>query len=407
VEHEVDGSVAFDPLEEGFTDSPYPQYHRLRAHDPVHRSELLQGWVLTRYDDVVSILRDPDVSVELQNATSTPFVDAERRRAEDASRRPNTIVLRDDPDHARLRRLMQPPFGLRAIERLREMIAGRVTEALDRLGDRTRFDVIEDFAYPLPVGVFCEMFGVPEEDSPKFRAWTTSVARNLDPVMTDDERRARMRDHDAMYEYLDELVAEKRKHPGDDILTSLVHAEEDGDRMSPDELIPQVVTLYVAGHEPTTALIGVGVLALLERPDQRERLRAEPELIGNAVAEFLRYDGPNQFVRRIAIRPMTFGDVTIPTGDVIYVGVGAANRDPAHWGDDADEVRIDRPDAVQHLQFGSGIHSCLGSHLARLQAEVALSELLDRYPMLRLDGAPVWSPRMVIRGLQSLPVAVG
>jgi cytochrome P450 len=398
--------VEFDPLEDGFAISPFEQYRRLRTHDPVHRSALLHGWVLTRYDDVVTLLRDPKISVELANATSNPVVENERLRQDEVHRRPTTLVLRDDPDHARLRRLMQAPFGPRAIDGLRAMIVERVGRSIDDLGSRDQVDVITDFAYPLPVGVFCEMFGVPEEDSPRFRAWTASVARNLDPVMSDEERRACMHDHDDMYTYLESLVEEKRRHPGDDILTSLVHAEADGDRMSADELIPQVVTLYVAGHEPTTALIGGGLLALLRNPAQMAMLRGDHELIGNAVAEFLRYDGPNQFVRRIATEPISMGGRTIDTGDVIYAGIGAANRDPARWGDDADEVHIDRVDASHHLQFGSGVHNCLGTHLARLQAEVALVALLDRYPSIELTGEPTWSPRMVIRGLQSLPVSV-
>jgi cytochrome P450 len=398
--------VEFNPLEAGFTTSPYEQYARLRELDPVHHSELLQGWVLTRYDDVVAILRDPTISSELSNAGSNPVVDAERTRYDDMARSPNTLVLKDDPDHARLRRLMQPPFKARAIGELRSMIEGHVARAIEQLGDRDRFDLIADFAYPLPVTIFCELFGVADEDLPQYRAWTASVARNLDPVMTDEERMVCMRDHDEMYDHLELLVEEKRRQPGDDILTSLVHAEEDGDRLSADELIPQVVTLYVAGHEPTAAVIGSGVLDLINRPEQMKVLRADRTLLGNAVTEFLRYDGPNQFVRRIAMRPIELGGKTIPPGDVIYVGVGAANRDPAHWGDDADEVRVDRPDAAQHLQFGSGIHSCLGSHLARLQAEVAIGALLDRYETLELDGEPTWNPRMVIRGLQSLPVRV-
>lgn len=397
--------VVFNPLEEGYNESPYEHYARLREHDPVHYSPLLEGWVLTRHDDVASVLRDPTISVELANAQPTSLVVGEQARMAELGHEPTTLVLRDDPDHARLRRLMQQPFSPRAIDGLREMISRRVHDALDELIPRHRMDVIDDFAYPFPVGVFCEMFGVPEDETPQMREWTSKVARNLDPVMSVEERADCMQGHDDMYAFLEQLIEQKRTRPADDILTSLVHAEEDGDKLSRDELTTQVVTLYVAGHEPTTSLIGRGLLELLRRPDQMELLRAHPDLLGNAVLEFLRFDGPNQFVRRIATREMQLGDRTIEAGQVLFLCIGSANRDPERWGDDAGELDIRRADAGQHLQFGSGVHRCLGAHLARLQAELALGALLQRTATIELAGAPVWSPRMVIRGLQHLPVS--
>ncbi|HEX6569897.1 MAG TPA: cytochrome P450, partial [Acidimicrobiales bacterium] len=192
--------------------------------------------------------------------------------------------------------------------------------------------------------------------------------------------------------------------PADDMLTALVQAEEDGDRLTHDELVAQVVTLYVAGHEPTMALVGNGLLALLRQPDQLARLRDRPDLLPNAVNELARFDGPNQFVRRIAVQPMALGDRGVAAGDVLYLGIGAANHDPSRWPE-PDRVRVDRPDAAQHVQFGSGIHHCLGAHLARLQAEVALGALTLRLDDLALAGDPVWSERMVLRGLQRLPVS--
>jgi cytochrome P450 len=265
-------------------------------------------------------------------------------------------------------------------------------------------DVIGDFAYPLPVAVFNEMLGLPGEDAPRVRAWIAAVARMLDPVIDDEEHARLAAEMDEMYEYVAGQIDAKRADPRDDVLTALVLAEDGGDRMDREELVAQVVTLYVAGHEPTMALIGNGLLALLRQPDQLARLRDDPGLVPNAVHELLRYDGPNQFVRRIALRPLELGGRTIGAGDVIYLGVGAANRDPARWGPDADRVRVDRPDAPQHVQFGQGIHHCLGAHLARLQAEVALGALVARLDDLALAGDPVWSERMVLRSLQALPV---
>jgi cytochrome P450 len=208
-----------------------------------------------------------------------------------------------------------------------------------------------------------------------------------------------------MQNYLEEQVDEKRRKPSADIMTELVQAEEEGDRLTRDELVAQLVTLYVAGHEPTTSLIGTGMRALIQNPEQLARLEAEPSLWPNAVNEFLRWDGPNQFVRRIATSPIDLGGRTIEPGHIIYCGVGAANRDPKRWGDDVDEVRIDRPDAAHHLQFGMGVHSCLGAHLARLQAELALRALTTKLSDIAFDGSPVWSERMVLRGLQHLPIS--
>jgi cytochrome P450 len=399
-------SATFDPLEPGFLESPYEQYARLRAHDPVHWSELLEGWVVTRYDDVAALLRDPtsSTSVEIENANPTRLVVGERTRMREANREAHTLVLRDDPDHNRLRKLLQRPFGPRQIEGLRQMVRERVDAALAELAPRGAMDVIDDFAYPLPVGVFCEMFGIPDEDSPKVREWIGAVARNLDPVLSREEREHTQQLIDELYEYLDGQIDLKRAHPADDVMTQLVQPDADGDVMTRDELVAQIVTIYVAGHEPTTSLIGTGLLALLRHPDQLALLRAQPELLPNAIHELLRYDGPNQFVRRIALREMTLGERTVAAGDVLYVCVGAANRDPARWGD-PDTVRIDRSDAAHHLQFGAGIHTCVGTHLARLQAEIALGALVTGLDDVELAAEPAWSDRMVLRGLRSLGVA--
>jgi cytochrome P450 len=401
----VTATTTFDPFEPGFVESPYDQYARLRASDPVHWSDLLQGWVLTRYEDVAFILRDSTISVELDNAKASPVVQYERDRMAARGGKAETLVLRDDPDHARLRRLMQQPFGIRAIDRLRDMVRDRIDAALDELVPNGEMDVIGDFAYPLPVAVFCSMLGIPDEDSPKFREWTAAVARNLDPVISSEERDRCMALTDEMEAYLEEQIEEKKRNPADDIMTELVHAEEAGDRLSREELVAQLVTLYVAGHEPTTSLIGTGMRALIERPEQLDMLRSDPSLFPNAVNEFLRWDGPNQFVRRITTQPITLSGGVIDAGQIIYCGVGAANRDPDRWGDDVDEVHIDRPDAAHHLQFGMGVHSCLGAHFARLQAELALRALTSRLADIRLTAPPQFSERMVIRGLQSLPIA--
>ncbi|MGZ4694114.1 MAG: cytochrome P450 [Acidimicrobiales bacterium] len=398
----------FDPLDASYVSWPYDQYAALRDEDPVHWSELLWGWVVTRYDDVAAVLRDPSMSSDIGNATPTPIVELELAGLAEHVRASRTIVHLDDPDHSRVRRLMAEPFRVRQVSRLASLIEQRVTAELDDLRERRgtgeiSLDLIGDLAYPLPVDIFSEWLGVPEEANPQFRYWTSWVARSRD-VMSAAERDELYAALDGMYDYLAEQAEAKRRQPADDLLSYLVHAEDEDDRLSDDELMSQLITLYMAGHEPTAGLVGNGVLALLRHPDQLARLRAEPDLMRNTISELLRYDGPNQFVRRITTRPTVLGEVEVPAGAVLYVGLASANRDPRHWGPSAGTVLVDRPDADQHLQFGGGAHSCIGSHFARLQAQLFLTAILDRLDGLELDGEPVWSTRMFIRGLQCLPV---
>jgi cytochrome P450 len=405
--------ATFNPLAEGFVEWPYDQYRRLRSEDPVHRSELLHGYCVTRYADVNTILRDASVSSEIDKADPTPLTIDEIRRRDESALGGRTLVLLDDPDHAQLRKLVMQPFRPREVDSLRGLVEERVRARVDQLvaeQDRgvVELDLIEDFAYPLPVEIFCQMLGIPEEDHPIFRFWVNCIARSLDPVMGAEERRALTAHIDEMHRFLEELVADKRGRHDDDILSGLIHAEEDGQTLTHEELMAQIMTLYVAGHEPTAGLVGNGMLALLRHPDQWALLQSDRSHLRNAVSELLRYDGPNQFVRRVATRDMDFetpgGTATIPAGSVIYASPASANRDATRWGDTVDEVDITRPDAGQHLQFGGGIHACLGSHLARLQSEVMFTAVLDRFHGIELAGEPVWSTRMVIRGLNKLPV---
>jgi cytochrome P450 len=398
----------FDPFDPSFVDSPYETYAVLRDEDPVHWSELLWGWVVTRYDDVSRILTEPSMSSDITKATPNPLSELEIAGLATRARASSTIVHLDDPDHARVRKLMAEPFRVREVSKLGPLIDARVGAALDRLHERHGDDVVEldlvaELNYPLPVEIFSEWLGMPEESNPQFREWTSWVARSRDPMSL--EERDRLYDAlDSMYDYLAAMAAERRRAPTGDLLSYLVQAEEDGSVLSEDELMSQLITLYMAGHEPTAGLVGNAMLALLRQPDQLDPLRADPTLLRNAVLEMLRYDGPNQFVRRISTQPMGLGGREIPGGAVLYTGLASGNRDPRRWGPTADVVDVTRPDAKDHLQFGAGAHLCLGSHLARLQAERFLGAYLARLQDLELAGDPVWSTRMFIRGLSSLPV---
>jgi cytochrome P450 len=405
--------ATFDPLEDGFVAWPYDQYRRLRAEDPVHWSELLNAWVITRYDDVNAILRDPTVSVEIDKAEPTPNTRAEIERRNATTEGGRTLVLLDDPDHARLRKLVAKPFRPSEIERLAQLVHDRVDARVEELIARhgrdevVELDLVAEFLYPLPVEIFCEMLGIPQEDQPIFRVWVNCIARSLDPVMDADERDELVLRIIEMYAFLQDLVDTKRGSGDNDILTALIHAEEDGVALTREELIAQIMTLYVAGHEPTAGLVGNSVVALFRFPEQRALLEADRSMLRPAMTELLRYDGPNQFVRRVALRDMTFetprGNVTVPAGAVLYLSPASANHDEARWGPTVEEVDFTR-DASGHLQFGAGIHACLGLHLARLQAEVMFSAILDRFADIEPAGEPIWSTRMVIRGLQQLPV---
>lgn len=404
----VTGSPEFNPLDPAFIRSPYQQYAALRDTDWVHWSELLQGWVITRYDDVAAVLRDPTMSSDIRKATPTPVTELEIEGLEGRDRAKETIVHMDDPDHARVRRLMAAPFRVREVGRLAPLVDQRVSDALDRLHDQhgdgeTQLDLVAELAYPLPVEIFSAWLGMPEEANPQFRYWTSWVARSRDP-MPADERDEFFDALDAMHDYLAEQAESRRREPAGDLLSYLVTAEDDGGRLTHEQLMSQLVTLYMAGHEPTAGLVGNGILALLHHPEQMARLQAEPALIRNAVPELLRYDGPNQFVRRITTRQTVLDGADLPAGEVLYTALASANRDPRRWGDTADSVVVDRHDADQHLQFGAGAHACLGAHLARLQAQRLLQALLTRLKGLELAGEPTWSNRMFIRGLSSLPV---
>jgi cytochrome P450 len=397
--------VAFDPFEPGFDAWPYDQYRRLREHEPVHWSELLSGWVITRYDDVARVLRERAMSSDLDFAEPSPVVDLLRARATRRQGHGVSVVLVDDPEHARLRKVLQVPFTARRVEALRASVAARVDAAFDALVPKGAMELIADLAYPLPVSVFCEMLGIPEEEGERFRGWTAAVARSLDLVISEQDYDDCMALQAEMESYLSDVANAKRVQPGDDVVSALIDAEVDGERLTHGELVAQLVTLYVAGHEPTTALVGNGMAHLLANPDQLAALRADPERVPTAVHELLRYDGPNQFVRRIALEPVAIDGHTIEPGQVVYVGIGAANHDPARWGPDAEQLRVDRDDASQHVQFGGGVHHCLGAHLARMQAEVALTALVTRLPDLRLDGPVTWAGRSTLRSVSSVPLA--
>ena len=399
----------FDPFAPGFTDDPYPQYAALRAGAPAGRHPL-GFWLLTRYEDVSTLLR-ANMSVEDGKVTDQELIALrEELFGEQPARARNRSMLdRDPPDHTRLRRLVSKAFTPRAIEALRPRITGLVDEMLDaagRQGSGFQVDLVDALAFPLPFAVIGEMLGTPPADHERIRQLSGTVVRSLEPV-NDPATAAAIVEADAeLTQIAAEMIAWKRAHPAADLLTALINAEDDGDVLGDQELISQTLLLYIAGHETTVNLIAGGTLALLRHPDQLARLRSEPALTANAVEEMLRYDSPVQATRRITLEPTSFGGVTIPAGSFVMALLGSANRDEAVFGPDARELRLDRENARQHVSFGGGPHHCLGASLARMEASIALSRLVTRFPGLALDGEPTWNGRINLRGPAHLPVSL-
>jgi cytochrome P450 len=399
--------VIFNPFEAGFFDDPYRQYAALREHDPVHRSPL-EVWVLFRYDDIVGVLRDPSLSVQIDNAAPTARTRMFAEQAPgDVERGSHAILNIDPPDHTRLRRLVSKAFTPKMVQELRPRIRELVDDALDAMAARGRADLIGDLAFPLPFTVISEMLGMPDGNRDEVRGWSHTLTKTLDPILSPEEIEASLAAANKMMAHIEDVLAWKREHPADDLLSGLLAAEDEGDRLSQVELLDQVILLYIAGHETTVNLIGNATLALLRHPDQLAQLRSDPELDAGAVEELLRYDSPVQFSRRITTADLDVGGTTIPAGTFTLTCLGSANHDDARWGSTADELDITRPDANQHMSFGNGIHHCLGSSLARTEAQVAIGALVRRFPDLELAGEPERNGRVVLRGLESLPVTVG
>jgi cytochrome P450 len=400
--------VIFNPFEPGYFDDPYRQYAALRDRDPVHRSPL-EIWILFGYDDIVRVLRDQSLSVQVDNANPTTRMQmfAETAPAEAQERGAHAILNIDPPDHTRLRRLVSKAFTPKMVEGLRPRIEELVDDALDVMAARGEGDVIADLAFPLPFTVISEMLGMPDGNRDEVRGWSHTLTKTLDPILSPEEVQAALDASGHMVAHVQDVLAWKREHPADDVLSGLLAAEDEGDRLSEEELLDQVILLYIAGHETTVNLIGNATLALLGHPDQLARLRSDPTLDGGAVEELLRYDSPVQFSRRITLEDLDVDGTTVPAGSFVLTCLGSANRDPARWGPTADDLDVTRPDAGQHMSFGNGIHHCLGSSLARVEAQVAMGRLVRRFPGFELAGEPVRNGRVVLRGLESLPVTLG
>jgi cytochrome P450 len=396
-----------DPGADGFFDDPHAQLAALREHAAVHWSDAINSWVVTRYAEVHALSRDRSLLGSI--GTLDPAATLSGQASEVARRRclDKAMSRRDGEDHLRLRRLVAKVFTPKALSRWRDRADVIVEELLAEAADKGKIDVMSEFALPLPVRMISEMLGMPAADHGRLRDWSHTLTRALDPALAVAEDDAATAAGQAMFAYVGEVLAEKRKHPGDDILTALIEAEEAGDRLTTEEIQGNVMILYIAGHETTANLIGNGLTNLFRFPEQMDLLRADPGLDANAMEEMFRYDGPAQFTRRVNREPLEVEGTTIPAGSLLTLALGSANRDPRKWGPTADVIDVARPGANEHVGLGGGAHFCLGNGLARLEVRAALPALLRRFPRMQpADADPAWMHRITLRGVEALPVVL-
>jgi cytochrome P450 len=402
----ADNAPLFNPLAPEFIRNPYPHYDQLRRLEPVHLTA--HGmYLISRHADVSSVLRDKRFGKDFVTRSVRRY--GPKIMEEPVFRSMSHWMLQQDPpDHTRLRGLVVKAFTARRVEDMRPRIQAVVDQTLDRVIPLGKMDLIEDFAFRLPVTIICDMLGIPEEHRETFYNGTRDSGRILDPVPLSPAEIAQGNAANMMAQmYFQQLFELRRKQPGDDLTTQLVQAEEDGSKLTNEELTANVMLLFGAGHETTLNLIGNGLLALHRNPDQLALLKAKPELITNAIEEFLRYDSSVQMTGRVTLDEIDdLGPRKIPRGETVLCLLGSANRDPVAYPDQPDRLDITRPN-VRPLSFGGGIHFCLGAQLARIEAEIAISTLLRRLPDLRLDDAenPEWRPTFVLRGLKRLPAS--
>ena len=401
------GSIAsVDITDAKFKANPFPFYAQLRAEAPVFPVKLpmkQRAWLVTRYDDVLNVLKDERFAKDPHNALSPeqlkkrPWVPPMFKPLE------RNMLDLDSPDHTRLRALVHKAFTPRMVEQMRDQIQALANALLDRVEPNGSMDVVADFALPLPLTVIGRILGIPAADNQKFHRWTRtllSAERNWNLFVI-------LPSLMSFTGYLKKLIKERRAHPQDDLITALVQAKDGSDQLSEDEVLAMIFILLIAGHETTVNLIGSGSLALLEHPDQLAKLRSEPALIKTAIEELVRFVCPVETAtERYACEDITIAGTLIPRGELVLAVLGSANRDPNYF-DDPDSLDITRENN-KHLAFGQGVHYCLGASLSRLEGQIAIGTLVQRMPDLRLSIAPDqvrWRSGSILRGLEALPVS--
>lgn len=404
------GMARFDPLAPEVLSDPYPYYAWLRRHDPVHWGapgdpQSAGCWYVTRYDDVVAVLKDQRFGREVWRvlpAGAQPPHSEAHQAIVDISRQ--WMVLRDPPGHTRLRTLVQRVFTPRMIERLTPHMAGIVDELLDHAQPQGWMDAIADFGRPLAVIVIAELLGVPPADRLLFLPWTAALAAVIEFKQSDETQAQADQAITELNDYLRDIIAERRRHPREDLISALIQSEVEGEKIGEAEFLGTCTQLLFGGNEPVAHMIGNGLLALFRHPDQLERWRANPALTETAIDELMRYDSSVQMTFRYALEELTFNGRLMHPGELVAVALGSANRDAAQFSRPGQLDLTRTPN--RHMSLGVGIHYCLGAALSRAEGRVAFDTLLQRFPKLRLEAAPLhWNETVAVRGLQRLPVS--
>jgi cytochrome P450 len=401
----MNAPVIFNPFVPSYRRNPYLQLDRLRAAEPVHRSDALQAWILTRYEDVLRVLRDHETfSSDARNAGGQIAAAIAEQRSNSPLGDTRSVLASDPPEHTFLRGIVNRAFTPRSVEALRPRMQ-EITDGLLAAAPETgEWDLMAGLAQPLPVIVIAELLGIPPEDRVQFKAWSDRIALTTD-IMQSPETIESIRTATAeIIAYFEGHVADRRRQPREDLISALVSAENEGRRLTGAEVLAFAILLLVAGNETTTNLIGTGMRTLLAHPEALAALRADPDRIPAAIEEMLRYDSPVQGIVRFATRDTQIGDRAIAKGDVVMGMTGAANRDPDQFPEPA-TFDLARDDA-RHLAFGQGIHYCVGAPLARVEAAIAFRALLERWSSVGAAGDAEMGGTFLIRGPVRLPLAV-
>jgi cytochrome P450 len=400
-------TIDYRPDDPAFLADPFPLFRRMQDEDPCHWSPRLKAWVLTRYEDVRRVCVDREMSSDRLRPFFAALPPPEAQRIADIVRYLSLwMVFRDPPEHTRLRRLTSKVFHVKSMHAMRPRIEDLMRRLFETIGARREFDFIGEFAGPLPALVIMDMLGVPPSELARVKRLSDDMALFIGSSrMASDKYDIAQAATREMAQYFRDMIADRRRQANADLLSELVHLEDEGERLSDDELVATCILLLFAGHETTTNHIANGLHALMHFPGQADRLRAEPALAAAAVEELLRYDGPNGAQVRIVQQEQVLHGKTLKPGERVFILLNAANRDPRVYAD-PDRVEFGR-DGPPHLAFGFGLHICLGFPLARLEGQLALPAVLSRWRGLELAGARLeWLNSMVFRGMKSLPVRV-
>ena len=397
--------VSFNPFDPEFRKNPHPFYDRLRTEEPVHRTPL--GFVvLTRYEDVVNTLRNNDFSRDIEVNANLPESPTRKFRRE--NERSKSMLNLDPPDHTRLRRLVSKSFTPSAIEKLRPRIQQLVDDALANAKRTGHLELVEELAFPVPFQVISDLLAMPTERGEELREWSQIITATLEPTTGVEELEKGQEAIAKMRPYLEEIIQHRRRNMGDDMLSSLIAVEEQGEKLNNDELMSFVILLYIAGHETTVNLIGNSVHALLTHPEQLDVMRHET-CTPNMVDELLRFNGPVQHTIRTPLVdisiPVNGQEMLIKKGSLVLASLGAGNHDPSVF-DNPHQLDFSRSNSNRHLAFAAGVHYCLGASLAKLETEVAVGTLVKTFKSIEFDTQPEWRDRLTIRGVSKFELNV-